>query len=126
MAPTAPLILRRWSSRIRTEDQDEYVSYIQDTGIEDYFATPGNVGCEMLLRDCGDGSTEVSTLSWWRSMESVRAFAGDDPDRARYYALDDRFLLEKPDRVGHHVVVIEGLGLLRRTVRRLRMGRSDG
>lgn len=106
-----PLILRRWSSRIRTADREEYVSYIKSTGVEDYLATPGNVGCEMLLRDCGDGSTEVSTLSWWRSMEAIRAFAGHDVDRARYYPLDDRYLIEKPEHVEHHIVVVEGLGL---------------
>jgi heme-degrading monooxygenase HmoA len=111
MAKAEPLILRRWSSRIRTEDRDEYVSYIKGTGVEDYLGTPGNVGCEMLLRDCGDGSTEVSTLSWWRSMEAIRAFAGDDVDRARYYSLDDRFLIAKPEFVEHHVIVVEALGL---------------
>jgi heme-degrading monooxygenase HmoA len=111
MKDVAPLILRRWSSRIRTEDRDDYVRYIKGTGVEDYLSTPGNVGCEMLLRDCGDGSTQVSTLSWWRSMDAIRAFAGNDVDRARYYPLDDRFLIDKPEYVEHHEVVVEGLGL---------------
>ena len=114
MSVTEPLILRRWSSRIRTEDCEAYVSYIRGTGVEDYLGTQGNLGCEMLLRDCGDGSTEVSTLSWWQSMESIRAFAGDDVERARYYPEDDRFLLEKPDHVEHHHIVVEGLGLRRK------------
>ena len=105
------MTLRRWSSRIRSEDRDDYVAYIARTGVEDYRATAGNLGCEMLLRDCGDGTTEVSTLSWWRSLDSIRAFAGDDLDRARYYPLDDRFLLEKPERVEHHLVVVDALGL---------------
>ncbi len=106
-----PVILRRWASRIRTADSEAYVQYIRGTGVTDYLATPGNLGCEMLLRDCGDGTTEVSTLSWWRSMDDIRAFAGDDVTRARYYPLDDRFLLAKPEHVEHHVVVVEGLGL---------------
>jgi len=109
MAETEPLILRRWSSRIRTEDRDDYVRYIQGTGVEDYLRTPGNVGCEMLLRDFGDGLTEVSTLSWWRSMDAIRVFAGHDVERARYYPLDDRFLIEKPEYVEHHIVVVEGM-----------------
>ncbi|USI71568.1 hypothetical protein [Sphingomonas morindae] len=111
MTQSEPLVLRRWSSRIRTEDREAYVSYIRGTGVEDYLGTPGNVGCEMLLRDLGNGSTEVSTLSWWRSMDAIRAFAGEDIARARYYPEDDRFLLEKPDQVEHHIVVVEGLGL---------------
>jgi heme-degrading monooxygenase HmoA len=65
----------------------------------------------MLLRECGDGLTEVTTLSWWRSMDAIRAFAGIDVEIARYYPLDDRFLIEKPKFVEHHIVVVDGLGL---------------
>jgi heme-degrading monooxygenase HmoA len=114
MEPVGTMILRRWSSRIRTRDREDYVAYIKGTGVEDYLATPGNLGCQILLRDCGDGVTEVSTLSWWKSPESIRAFAGNDLDRARYYPLDDRFLLAKPESVEHHLVVVDGLGLTMR------------
>jgi heme-degrading monooxygenase HmoA len=105
------IIMRRWSARIRTADRNAYAAYIGDTGVVDYLATPGNLGCEMLMRDRGDGSTEVTTLSWWESMDAIRAFAGDDVETARYYPEDDRFLLERPDHVEHHEVVVEKLGL---------------
>src|SRR3954470_21827462 len=103
--PDAAIILRRWSSRIRSADEAEYVAYIEATGLKDYRATPGNLGCQMLMRACGDGTTEVTTLSWWESMAAITAFAGDDPEVARYYPEDDRFLLEKPEQVEHHRVV---------------------
>jgi heme-degrading monooxygenase HmoA len=99
------IILRRWASRIRTADQAAYVDYIAGTGIEDYRATPGNLGAQMLLRALGDGTSEVTTLSWWTDMDAIRAFAGEEVELARYYPDDDRFLLEKPDRVEHHRVV---------------------
>ena len=38
-------------------------------------------------------------------MDDVRAFAGDDPDRAHYYKQDEGFLLEFPKRVMHFEVV---------------------
>lgn len=96
---------------MRTCDRDEYVRYIEKTGIADYLGTPGNLGCEMLMRDCGDGRSEVTTLSWWSSMAAIDAFAEGDVDRARYYPEDERFLLSKPERVEHHEVVIDRLGL---------------
>ena len=34
-----------------------------------------NLGFEMLLRDLGNGESEVTTLSWWASMDAIRAFA---------------------------------------------------
>jgi hypothetical protein len=52
----------------------------------------------------GDGTTEVSTMSWWDSMDSIRGFAGEEPERARYYPEDDRFLLDRPDHVEHYRV----------------------
>lgn len=105
------MILRRWSSRIRTADRDAYIAYIKATGVSDYLAVAGNLGCEMLLRDLDDGTTEVTTLSWWRSMDAIHGFTGTDVTQARYYPEDDRYLLEKPERVEHHEVVIDALGL---------------
>jgi heme-degrading monooxygenase HmoA len=55
----------------------------------------------MITRDLGDGTTEVATMSWWDSMESIRGFAGDRPELARYYPEDDRFLVERPEFVDH-------------------------
>jgi len=100
-------ILRRWTSRIRTEDAGAYVDYICRTGLDDYRATPGNLGAQMLLRDLGGGISEVTTLSWWTDMDAIRAFAGDQVEVARYYPEDDRFLLEKPEHVEHHRIVAE-------------------
>ena len=99
------VILRRWSSRIRTADEADYVDYIGETGLADYRAMPGNLGAQMLLRALGDGTSEVTTLSWWTAMDAIRAFAGEPVETARYYPDDDRFLLDKPEQVEHHRIV---------------------
>ncbi|MET0273657.1 MAG: hypothetical protein ABW360_11765 [Phenylobacterium sp.] len=95
------MILRRWIGRIRTADEAEYTAYIDRTGGGDYLATPGNLGWQMLFRDLGDGVSEVTTLSWWTDMAAITAFAGPEPERARYYPEDDRFLLDRPQGVDH-------------------------
>ncbi|MCJ8157348.1 hypothetical protein [Sphingomonas sp. LaA6.9] len=100
------IILRRWTGRIRTADRDAYVHYIEGTGGADYRNTHGNLGFQMLMRDLGDGTSEVTTLSWWISLEAIRGFAGEDISRARYYPEDDRFLLERPEHVEHHEVML--------------------
>lgn len=99
------MILRRWRGVIRTAERDAYRDYIAATGGSDYTATPGNLGFQMLFRDLGDGTTEVTTLSWWRSLDDIRGFAGADISIARYYPEDDAYLLERPMRVEHHDVV---------------------
>jgi len=105
------MILRRWHARIRTADRADYATYIAGTGGSDYTSTPGNLGFQMLFRDLDDGSSEVTTLSWWRSLDDIAAFAGADISVARYYPEDDRFLLERPTTVEHHEIVESSLNL---------------
>src|SRR5688572_5375273 len=38
------VILRKWTGRIRTAEEQQYVAYIAGTGLEDYAKTPGNLG----------------------------------------------------------------------------------
>jgi heme-degrading monooxygenase HmoA len=99
------VILRRWSGRLRTADETEYLAYINRTGASDYGKTPGNLGFQILMRAFGDGTSEITTLSWWDSMEAIKAFAGDNPEVARYYPEDDRFLIDRPPNVDHYRVI---------------------
>lgn len=94
------MIARMWQGRIRATDVDAYRGYIARTGLADYRSTPGNRGAEMLTRVDGEVG-HVITLSFWDDLDSIRAFAGDDVTRARYYPEDERFLLEFPERVEH-------------------------
>jgi len=97
------VIARIWRGVVRTEDADEYVAYVRDTGIEHYRSTPGNVGAWILHRPI-DGLTEIVTFSLWEDMDAVRAFAGADPSRAVYYPEDDRCLVERSSIVDHYEV----------------------
>lgn len=95
-------ILREWRAEIRRARRDEYVAYVQATGIAAYLDTPGNLGATIATRDLDERRSEIVVLSWWRDREAVRAFAGEDIDRARYFPADDRFLLTRPDTVQHY------------------------
>jgi heme-degrading monooxygenase HmoA len=95
------VIARRWRGWTRREDADAYLGYIRETGLKEYRDTPGNRGAWILRRDDGD-RVEFVTLSFWDSMDAVRAFAGPDPDTAVYYPEDERFLVAQEDTVEHH------------------------
>jgi heme-degrading monooxygenase HmoA len=98
------MIARIWKGAVRRDDADEYAAYIADTGLAEYRETPGNQGAWLLRRDDGD-RTEFIAFTFWDSMESVRAFAGDDPEKAVYYPKDDAFLVEREDTVKHYDAV---------------------
>ena len=97
------MIARIWRGAVRSEDADEYVGYVRDTGIDHYRSTPGNQGAWILHRRLDD-RTEILTFSLWEDMGAVRAFAGDDPERAVYYPEDDRYLVERSEMVEHYRV----------------------
>ncbi|MDQ7880186.1 hypothetical protein Q9R08_19505 [Microbacterium sp. QXD-8] len=96
-------IVRMWRGVIRTSDRDEYVEYVERTGIDEYRSVPGNRDAWTLTRELPDGLTEIVTVSRWDSLESIRGFAGDDIGKAVYYPEDDRFLIERDDTVRHYV-----------------------
>jgi len=95
------VIARRWRGWTQSEDADAYLEYIRETGLKEYRDTPGNRGAWILRRADGD-RVEFVTLSFWDSMDAVRAFAGPEPDRAVYYPEDDRFLVAHEDTVEHY------------------------
>jgi heme-degrading monooxygenase HmoA len=98
------MIARIWRGWVRTDRAAEYVDYIVGTGMAEYRNTPGNRDAQMLTRDLGDGRTEVVTMSWWDSLDSIRAFAGDDITAAKYYPEDEDFLIAHEDTVTHYEV----------------------
>jgi len=71
--------------------------------LPDYRGTPGNLGAFILRRADGD-ITHFTTLTWWDSLRSIEAFAGNDIARAKYYPEDDGFLLEFEPTVTHSEV----------------------
>jgi heme-degrading monooxygenase HmoA len=98
------MILRSWRGAVRHEDAEQYLAHQAETGVDDYRQTPGNRGALVLRRDRGE-LCEVITLSLWESMDAVRAFAGDDPGRAKFYPGDDELLADKDLHVDHWEVV---------------------
>jgi heme-degrading monooxygenase HmoA len=97
------MIARIWRGAVRREDRDAYATYIRDTGLAGYEATPGNRGAWLLRRDVGD-RTEFLTFTIWDSLDAIRAFAGDDIESAVYYPEDDQYLVERDDTVAHYEV----------------------
>jgi hypothetical protein len=105
------VIARTWKGRVPAAKAAEYHEFLLRTGVADYRATPGNRGVLMQRRIEGDEAVFVLT-TLWDSIDSIRTFAGDDYEKARYYLQDDDFLLERDTYVTHaEVLVLEGFAL---------------
>jgi heme-degrading monooxygenase HmoA len=97
------MIARIWHSMTRAEKADEYVDYLNKTGLPDYRATKGNSGAYILRKIEGD-TAHFYTLTFWDSVGSIKEFAGENHVRARYYPEDEKFLLEFEETVEHFEV----------------------
>ena len=97
------MIARIWKGAVRKDDGDAYADYVRKTGIPGYARTPGNRGVWMLRRDILE-KTEFLMFTLWDSLESIKAFAGDDCEAAVFYPEDERFLIERDVTSTHYVV----------------------
>ena len=100
------MIARIWRGATPAEKSETYLEYLHHTGLKDYAATPGNRGA-MVLRRIAGAQAEFVVVSFWESMDAIRAFAGPQPERAVYYPADKEFLLAFEPLVEHYEVAAE-------------------
>jgi heme-degrading monooxygenase HmoA len=99
------MIARRWIGETLDVHADTYSKYLEETGVKEIRSTKGNQGV-FLLRRVHDGKVEFIVLSLWDSLEAIKAFAGPEYEKARYYAEDERFLLRLDPHVTHYEVLV--------------------
>jgi heme-degrading monooxygenase HmoA len=97
------MICRIWHGRTPRSKADAYARFLADRAIPDYQSVPGNLGVSVLRRDEVDVA-HFLTVTNWESEAAIRAFAGSDLLKAKYYPEDSEFLLEFEPYVQHFVV----------------------
>lgn len=104
------MICRMWRGRVPAPKADEYVRYVERTGVSAHRQTPGNLGSMILTRVMGDVA-EIRVVSFWESLDAIRRFAGERPEVAVYFPEDEKYLLELEPEVLHCDVPVARLAL---------------
>ncbi|MBK1851995.1 antibiotic biosynthesis monooxygenase [Marinobacter sp. 1-4A] len=99
------MIAREWKCRVPEAHNKGFTDYLYETGIKDSYATPGFLGAQIFRRSLTD-KIELTLITYWDNLESIKAFAGDDISQARLYPEDGAYELE-PDLSVQHYEVIE-------------------
>lgn len=99
------MIARTWHGVTPASKAEEYLGYLQRTGVPDYQATPGNLGVYLLRRIEGDRA-HFLFLTLWESREAIERFAGADIEKAHYYPEDTEYLLELEPTATHYEVLL--------------------
>jgi hypothetical protein len=91
------VIARVWRGATSAADADAYAAYVGRC-LEGERA--------LVLQRADDERAEIETIILFDSLGDVRAFAGDDIERARFYPEDDRYLVERELSVTHYDVPV--------------------
>jgi heme-degrading monooxygenase HmoA len=100
------MIARSWHGRVPESKGEAYYAYLLRTGLADYASAPGNRGVRVLRRT-SNGVTEYLLTTLWDSIDAIKAFAGEDYERARYYPEDHEYLLEREELVMHYELLAD-------------------
>jgi heme-degrading monooxygenase HmoA len=98
------MIARIWHGRVPTSKAEAYRKFTIGRAIPDYQSVKGNAAVYLLERAEGE-ITHFITLTFWDSLESVKGFAGEDVEKAKYYPEDNDYLLEFEPNVVHYEIV---------------------
>ena len=94
------LISRHWKGVARRDRAEAYVRHLLDDTFPHLRGIPGFVRASILRREVEEG-TEFQIVSLWESLDAIRAFAGDDLEKA-HIAPEARALLSRwEERVTH-------------------------
>lgn len=100
------MIARVWKARATRQRVHEYASYLTSTVVPELASIAGYQGVSLLRRD-QPGAVEVTVITWWDSLESIRAFAGEAIENAVVHDSAARMLIDFDRGVEHHEVLFD-------------------
>jgi len=93
--PGQPVIARTWHGKTPREKAEEYEQYLSGA-IKKFPSIKGNLGYQLMRIDGGpDGEqyVEFQVISYWESLDSIKAYAGQDIRRTHDLPRDKEFLV---------------------------------
>jgi uncharacterized protein len=98
--PARGMILRRWSARTTEAQLPKYLEHFSKKVVPQLRGVPGYLGATVSTRRL-ESEVEIVVETTWRSLESIRAFAGPDLEAAVVPA-EAAALLTRFDRRAQH------------------------
>jgi len=86
--------MRLWHGEVAIEQADDYEQFMVERAAPDYASVKGLLHL-FFQRNDSEIKAEFLLVTIWDTMESIKEFAGENPELAKYYKEDDAFLLSK-------------------------------
>ena len=111
MTNARELTVRTWSATADAEGAGNYSRYFTGTLLPELRKLPGFEGAYLLRRDrAEDGTVELTTHTFWESLDAIRAFAEDDVARSVVEPEAQAMLASFDPTAAHRTVVIDARG----------------
>ena len=100
------MIARLWSARSTPDNAPAYAAHLRTHVLPALHSIAGYAGSMLLERKVAD-AIEILVITYWESMEAVRAFAGSDAETAVVADAAAAILTGFDDRVRHYDVTVQ-------------------
>ncbi|SDH84383.1 hypothetical protein [Pseudomonas panipatensis] len=98
------MIVRVWNGKVLKDDAEAYQKYLMNTGVADCKNLAGNNGVQLLCRR-DEHYAFFTVMTYWESIDHIKKYAGNDISQAKYYADDEKYLVDIDCTVNHYSVV---------------------
>src|SRR3954469_6316402 len=98
------MISRHWGALVKRERASDYIAHLRSETVPKLRSIEGFVDARLQRRDVPDG-VEFVVITRWRSMDSIRAFAGADAEAAVVPPHAQAMMISYDARVRHYEVV---------------------
>jgi heme-degrading monooxygenase HmoA len=98
------LILRQWKGVAKPDQADAYIAHLERETFPALTRLAGFVHAGILRREVEDG-TEFQIQTIWRSIDAIKAFAGDDAEGAVVPPAAQALLVRYDRRAVHYEIV---------------------
>jgi heme-degrading monooxygenase HmoA len=99
------VIARIWHGTADAARADAYVAHLREHTFPQLSAIAGHRGGYVLRRVSG-GMVEFTVITLWDSLDAIRHFAGDDPEKAVVPSAAAELLASYEARAAHWEIVL--------------------
>jgi len=99
------MIARFWSAKAKPAQAPAYASHLKSNVLPALRKLDG-YSAAMLLERSASNEVEITVITFWRSLDSIRGFAGEDAETAVVADEAASLLTEFDRRARHYEVVV--------------------
>ena len=100
------MIARLWSAQTTPAQVPAYAEHLRSRVMPELMSVDGYAGAMLLKRETS-GEVELTVITLWQSLDSIRGFAGDDLEGAVVADEAAAVLTHFDDRVRHYEVIVK-------------------